>query len=169
MDVERTWCVNDEHAERTRLTVRIDITKWVPSYQNHCLNIFSILLPSFAMITTLSKKEFGEGRVYLTNSYNPLSREAKAGTQIRGSDHGDMLLTGFFTMACSAYFFIQTRNTCQAVLQPTVGLALPHELLICKMPPWTCLHDEKVKTPSSHNPGLCQVDKNLASTLCSNY
>lgn len=91
--------------------------------------------------------------------------------ELGGRDHGEMLITGLFPMACSDSFIRALRATCPEMAPPTVGSHLPHQSSIQKIS-YMLTHRLTRSRPFlsgcslfPDDPRLCQIDKRLTSTV----
>lgn len=88
------------------------------------------------------QKQPGKDRIYLAlqtllrfiielrQSRNP---KQEPGSWHWKRNHGVVLINGFLSKVCSAYFLIQPRTTYPGAAPPTINGALPHQSLLQKM------------------------------------
>lgn len=145
------------YLEKTEWTRRTSIVKkghW-NEWNLGCLSQVFI-----AVIKRHNQEQLWKERLFYLTVCNPLSREVQAGTWRQGQmqRHGDVLLTDWYPMACSACFLIAPRTTCP-------GVTLPHQSSTKKMhhsfstrPIWSG-HFPQMRSPLPWT----QVDIKLAS------
>ena len=98
---------------------------------------------SFAVIKHFPTKTSWEGKGFVSSWYsghNPITEGSwgrnsrqEPGGRNWSRDHGETLLPGLFSTACSIGFLVHPRLTCPEVSPPTVGWVLPHQSVIKQM------------------------------------